>query len=58
MTEKTLTITFTEAELDLIYDLLDAVELVNDTEEAAELADSISSKIARHLGLTTIACML
>ena len=46
MTEKTLTVTFTEAELDLIYDQLNTAELVDDSEETAELANSISSKIA------------
>jgi hypothetical protein len=48
MKQKTFTITFTEAELDLIYDQLNTAKLVDDTEEAAELADSISSKIASH----------
>ena len=42
---KTFTITLTEAELDLIYDQLNLVELYDDSEETAEVADSINSKI-------------
>jgi hypothetical protein len=43
--QKTYTLVFTEAELDLIYDQLNIVELYDDSEENLELCSSINDKI-------------
>lgn len=48
MTEaKTYTLVFTEAELELIYDQLNIVELYDDSEENLELCSSINDKISK-----------
>ena len=43
--QKTYTLVLTEAELDLIYDQLNIVELYDDSEENLELCSSINDKI-------------
>jgi hypothetical protein len=44
---KMYTLVFTEAELELIYDQLNIVELYDDSEENLELCNSINDKIAK-----------
>lgn len=43
--QKTYTLVFTEAELELIYDQLNCVELYDDSDENLELLSSINEKV-------------
>ena len=43
--QKMYTLVLTEAELELIYDQLNIVELYDDSEENLELCDSINEKV-------------
>ena len=43
--QKMYTLVLTEAELELIYDQLNIVELYDDSEENLELCDSINDKV-------------
>ena len=45
--QKMYTLVLTEAELELIYDQLNIVELYDDSEENLELCSSINDKIAK-----------
>ena len=45
--QKMITLVLTEAELELIYDQLNIVELYDDSEENLELCSSINDKIAK-----------
>ena len=45
--QKMFTLVLTEAELELIYDQLNIVELYDDSEENLELCSSINDKIAK-----------
>ena len=48
--EKLYTLVLTEAELELIYDQLNIVELYDDSEENLELCDSINDKVFKSKG--------